>query len=247
MSNAGLFFFYFGENGRLKGCGEMIVATVIIGIFLLFLLVIWFTTITIFIDYSHRIDDDHLRVQFIMWKFIRYKLKIPAIKVEKAEPTITYEKKTNTGTHEHSEITTKEITDRISDFKELLEHIFGLKIIIQKFLKKVRITQLEWHSTIGFKDAALTGKITGVAIAVKSIIIAFISKQMNLMQFPNYSVTPSFQIPISETTLKCMIKIRIGNAILAGLKIVKFWRGGKGSFKTKPLTMISKEDSNESL
>lgn len=225
----------------------MIVATIIIGIFILLFFIIWLSSVTIFIDYSHKMDDDHLRIHFILWKFIRFKLKVPTIKIRKDEPVITYEKKTNSGNHEQSDITAKDISNQISDYTELLHHIFGLKMIINKFLKTVKITKLEWHSTVGVKDAALTGKLTGVVWSIKGIIVGIISQYMNLIQLPNYSVTPSFQLPVSETVLKCMIKIRIGNAILAGLKIFKFWRGGKGSFKTKPLTMISKEESKSSV
>ncbi|MGE8206314.1 DUF2953 domain-containing protein [Heyndrickxia sp. NPDC080065] len=225
----------------------MILTTIIIAIILVFFIIIWFTSITISIDYSHKMDDDHLRIQFIIWKIIRYKMKVPKIKIEKDEPTITYEEKTNTGTKQHSEITPEEISDQFSDYKELLEHIFGLKVIIRKFLKKVKIIQLDWHTTIGMKDAALTGKLTGVVWTVKAIIVGILSKYMNLKLMPNYTVTPSFQTPLSETTIKCMFKLRIGNAILAGIKIFKFWRGGKGAFKTKPLTMLSKKESKHSL
>ncbi|GIN86879.1 hypothetical protein J6TS2_32650 [Heyndrickxia sporothermodurans] len=225
----------------------MIVASIIIGICILLLFIIWFTTITILIDYTHKMDDDHLRVQFIIWKFIRYKVKVPTIKVEKDEPTITFEKKTSAGGHNHSEITPKDISDQFSDYKELIEHIFGLKIVIRKFLKTVKITKFEWHSNVGVKDAATTGKLIGVVWSVKALIIGLLSKYMNLLEFPDYTVTPSFQIPKSETVLKCMFKIRIGNAILAGLKIFKFWRGGKGSFKTKQLSMVSKNQSKQSL
>ncbi|MCM3237262.1 DUF2953 domain-containing protein [Heyndrickxia oleronia] len=225
----------------------MIVALIIIAIIFLLFLVIWFTTVSILIDFSHRQDDDHLIIQLIIWKVIRYKIKVPKIKVEQDEPTITFKKETNTGTNEHSEITPEEISDKLADFKELLEHVLGLKTIISKFLKKIKVEQLEWYTTIGLKDAALTGKITGVIWAVKGLLIAFLSMHMNLIQLPTYSVTPSFQIPLSETTLKCMFKLRIGNAILAGLKVFKFWRGGKGSFRTKPLSKVSKEDPGQSI
>lgn len=71
----------------------MIVALIIIAIIFLLFLVIWFTTVSILIDFSHRQDDDHLIIQLIIWKVIRYKIKVPKIKVEQDEPTITFKRK----------------------------------------------------------------------------------------------------------------------------------------------------------
>jgi hypothetical protein len=38
-----------------------------------------------------------------------------------------------------------------------------------------------------------------------------------------------------------MIQFRIGQAMLAGLKLIKFWKGGRPDFKTKPLSVLSEK------
>ncbi len=47
---------------------------------------------------------------------------------------------------------------------------------------------------------------------------------------PNLSVTPHFQFAILQTQLTCIFQFRIGHAILAGLKLIKFWKGGRPQF-----------------
>ena len=103
---------------------------------------------------------------------------------------------------------------------------------------------MEWHSVIGVGNAALTGTLTGALWSVKGGVLGVISNYMRLKDMPNLSITPSFQKAYSQTQLSCMIQFRIGYAMVAGLKLVKFWKGGKPKFKTKPLSFISKDKSN---
>jgi hypothetical protein len=50
---------------------------------------------------------------------------------------------------------------------------------------------------------------------------------------PNLSVTPHFQAAVIQSRLSCIFQFRIGHAILAGLKLIKFWKGGKPRLKRK--------------
>ncbi|PKR84308.1 DUF2953 domain-containing protein [Heyndrickxia camelliae] len=225
----------------------MIVTVIIIGILILLFFIIWFTTVTIVLDYSHQQDDDHFRIKIKAWKFIQHTFEVPVVKVDKDEPNLIYKLKNENGEHETNKITPYEVSNRISDYNELLHHVFDLSTVIRKFLKTIKIKQFEWHSVIGVKDAALTGILTGTAWALKGGIVGLLSKYMKLLVYPEISIYPSFQIPLSQTKIKCMFKIRIGNAILAGIKILKYWRGGKGSFNTKPLSMVSEDENNHSI
>ena len=59
---------------------------------------------------------------------------------------------------------------------------------------------------------------------------------------PNISVQPQFQMAISQTSFKCMLQFRIGHAIIAGIKLLKFWKGGRPHFKSKSLSGLSSQD-----
>ena len=60
---------------------------------------------------------------------------------------------------------------------------------------------------------------------------------------PNLSVHPHFQLAVTQTSFKCMLQFRIGHAMVAGIKLVKFWKGGWPQFKSKPLSHLSQERS----
>ncbi len=96
---------------------------------------------------------------------------------------------------------------------------------------------------IGIGDAAHTATITGVLWSVKGGLIALLSHYFRLKEMPALFITPNFQRPDIQTHLKCMIQFRIGNAMLAGIKLVKYWKGGRPKFHSKQLSFLSKDKS----
>ncbi|WP_010678427.1 DUF2953 domain-containing protein [Bacillus timonensis] len=117
--------------------------------------------------------------------------------------------------------------------------------ILKSFLKKISITKLEWHSHIGVGDAAHTGVITGIGWSIKGTIVGVISHYLSLKTDPDYSITPSFQRAVSETRLRCMIHFRIGYAMVAGIRMIKRWRGGLPKFKSPSLSKLNETDSDK--
>ena len=60
-----------------------------------------------------------------------------------------------------------------------------------------------------------------------------LSHFLRLKEMPELSVTPHFQMAIIQTRFTCIFQFRIGNAILAGLKLIKFWKGGSPKFQNE--------------
>lgn len=203
-----------------------------------------------FIHFYHGQDDDHLRIKFkALFGLIQYKLEIPVIQIDNDSPTVVVKTKKEPGAKEQvkdeetSKYTPKEILNSFKDYETLIKHVVGLHRIVRKFLKKVTITDIKWDSVIGVGDAAYTGMITGACWAAKGSLIGVLSNYMRMRNLPHITVTPHFQMPISQTTFTCMIQFRIGHAMLAGIKLIKFWKGGRPNFKTKPLSTLSNEKS----
>lgn len=210
------------------------------------ILIILITKIKIFLDYFHGNDNDHLKITVKAWGgLIKYKVDIPVIKVDDNSPTIVTEEKVQTGPNENtkkektSQVDKTDLINSINDFKKLLTHVAGLHKIIRDFLSKVSIRKVEWHTMVGVGDAAATGVITGAFWAVKGGLIGVLSHYMKLKDMPVMSISPSFQHAVSITSFKCIIQVRVGHAILAGIKLAKYWKGGLPEFKTKPLSVLS--------
>ena len=201
---------------------------------LLFMLII-FTKITILVNYYHHNDNDDLKVEFKIWfGIIKYKLNVPLIKIDDNSPSVVVKSHSHMGdsTAENPEHTVNQITnnDVMSGFqktKDLLERVIHLHVIVRKFLKRVTIKNFEWQTLMGVGDAAHTGVMTGAIWAIKGSIVSILSHYFRLKQMPLLSVTPHFQAAVIQTQLTCMFQFRIGYAILAGLKLIKFWKGGK--------------------
>ncbi|MFP7299495.1 DUF2953 domain-containing protein [Neobacillus niacini] len=150
------------------------------------------------------------------------------------------------GDSDESESSTKvqqiekdDVMTKLANAKEIIQQVVNMQVIVSKFLKKITIKQFEWHSLVGVGDAAHTGIITGALWTLKGSVVGMLSNFLRLKEMPVLSVTPHFQLAIIQTRITCIFQFRIGYAILAGLKLIKFWKGGRPNLKMN--TAYSKE------
>lgn len=213
----------------------------VLSILLLLFILIIFTKLTILINYYHHNNDDDLKIKLMFWfGLIKYTIKVPLIKVDDDSPSLVIKSKSKMGDssdestkEDEKQITTEDVETNSSNAKKILKHVFGLHQIVRKFFRRVTLKGLEWNTLIGLGDAAHTGTITGAIWAFKGSIIGLLSHYFKLTEVPKISVTPHFQAAVIQTRLTCIIQFRIGYAILAGLKLFKFWKGGLPHFKKK--------------
>lgn len=192
-------------------------------------------------EYDHKHDDDHLKIEFKMWfGLIKYKLDIPLIKLDEDSPSIIFTQKVKTANDNKTnkanvkKFTWNDFLQYLHNVKEMLIHVVGFYKIFQRFLKKVQVKEFYWSSTVGIGDAALTGMVTGAVWAIKGSIVGFLTHYLNFKIHPTLVVIPHFQQSVTITELKCMFQFRIGNAMFAGIKLLKFWKGGRPKFKAIP-------------
>ena len=213
-----------------------------------------FTKLKVSIHYFHFQDDDSLKIECKAWLgLIRYKLNVPLIKVDDNSPTIVMKGSAQSGTSEETkkkntiQYSAEDLLNNMRDLKAILKHVVSFHRILRHFLKKINITQVEWHSTMGVGDAAATGMLTGALWTIKGSVIGILSHYFRLLDNPNMSVQPQFQMAISQTSFKCMLHFRIGHAIIAGIKLLKFWKGGLPQFKSKLFSNLSSKDKTKSI
>lgn len=212
------------------------------------LIIVMATKVHIKFRYDHHNDNDHLKVEIkALFGLFKYKIEMPLIKIDEDSPTIQIEQEKTSGGHgnpvekENKQYSPEDFLDRIRDFKELLQHVVSFYVIIRKFLRKVSIKEFQWHSVIGIGDAAYTGIFTGALWAIKGGLVGFLSQYIRFLDLPEMSINPSFQHAISQTSISCMFHFRIGHAMVAGLKIIKYWKGGKPKLRSKPLSSLSND------
>lgn len=250
---AGLFFHLFEHTNGLKGVNNLKWLLFAIFILLLLILLILITKVNVKLNYYRGQGNDDLSIELRAWfGIIRYKIKIPYIKVAEDSPTIVARKKTIKGNRAENpkekeekkeKLVAEELLNSLNDTKVLLKHVVGLHKIIRSFLRKVKVRNLQWDTEIGIGDAAITGILIGAFWAVKGSLVSIVSHYMRLIEMPKIIITPNFHQAISKTRFQCMFQVRIGHAIFAAIKLVKFWKGGRPKFKSESLSILSEDKS----
>nr|WP_144924164.1 DUF2953 domain-containing protein [Paenibacillus bovis] len=133
------------------------------------------------------------------------------------------------------------LNEREQDFVEedstaSLDTIFPVLKVLYKdivmFIKKIKIYILEWSSQIGLGDAASSAIGAGTVWSIKGTIIAFLQSKLNFKRSPEIKVIPDFQGFSAQTYIKCMLKLKAGNAIWTGYKVLKTWKKYRNEMDT---------------
>lgn len=213
---------------------------------LLLIVLVLFTKLSIYIRYFHHQDNDDLKIEFKAWfGLIKYKIDVPLIKVDDDSPSIILKGDSKTGSQESesnpkiNKITPRKVISSLKNYKEILKHVIQFNKILQKFLQKVSLKEFQWSSTLGLGDAALTGMLTGGLWTIKGSVLGLLSHYFRMAAEPKIMVIPQFQQMVLHTELSCMFQFRIGHAIIAGLKLIKFWKGGRPQLEKN--TILSDE------
>jgi hypothetical protein len=224
----------------------MIWVFIALAVIMVLIIAILFLKLIVIIDYYHNKDDDRLKITFkTFFGLIKYKINVPVIKIADDSPALVIKEKIETGPKENDQnkdtkqFSAEEMLHSFQDMEHLVKHVVGLHSIIRSFFKKITMSKLEWKTTVGVSDAAYTGMLTGLFWTVKGSLVGFLTSLLKMKTLPNLMITPDFNRTLNETSFRCMIHFRIGHAIFAGIKLLKFWKGGKPHFKTKPLSILS--------
>ena len=215
------------------------ILAIIIGILLLLFLLLSILKLTIYVRYYHKKDNDDLTIEIrLFFGLIKFRKKIPLIKIDDNSPTIVVKDETEMGNSEEplkedtKQFGTNDIVNMLSNTKEILKHVVHFHRIIKFFFSKLTIKNIEWSTIVGLGDAAHTGMVSGAIWAGKGSVIGIISSYMKLANMPKINIYPQFQGIASETLFTCMIQFRLGHAMMAGIKLVKYWKGGFPNLKT---------------
>lgn len=209
---------------------------IVITLVMIFLL-IYFTTVKIQIEYKRAKENDHVHIQAGIWfGLIRLKFNIPLLQLQSLIKGVRVEENVTSSTPKDPEIqkrkfrfTPKEFYRYLKRFYQLRDQVLDLNRIVKQTLKKIRCEQFEWYTRVGVGDAASTGILTGVIWGIKTTFIGIFSQYVTLRTTPRMNVIPAFQGQHLDTQFFCIVRFRIGNAIIAGIRILfKFKKGREG-------------------
>lgn len=201
-------------------------------ILLIVIVIIWFSSLKLIIDASRKENDDdvilEIRMLFGLIRFrytmtyvdlldtwqgwiIKDEIKAPLYRKRRKKRFPFPMNKRKGGQ--------KGKKNKWSSFMQQLQKTGQFHRITKSFLKKVKVEKFRWKTSIGTGDAAETGLICGLIWGVKGSVAGMISNYMTLKSIPRIQVSPSFNRKIFSLSFQCIVRMRIGNLIVAGIRL----------------------------
>lgn len=84
---------------------------------------------------------------------------------------------------------------------------------------QTRCVTLDWVTRLGVGDAALTAVSTGVAYSLIGVVLAYIQSNVDFARCRRrITVLPSYGEACLETSVNCILDLKVGNIIFAGFR-----------------------------
>lgn len=103
---------------------------------------------------------------------------------------------------------------------------------LKKILTHVKCTHFEWRTRVGLHDASKTAVLVGLLWSLKSSLVGLICNLIRMKSSPNLAVIPLYNQNVFFTEGKCIVKIRFGYAMFAGILLLIRSVNVKGGIRT---------------
>lgn len=169
-------------------------------------------------------EDDTVSLEFLFWGFINYKIEVPVLILQKKLSGFTLKTRTEleTGGDYSQELMGKSVERNLNSLIQKIQEILLYKEEFGYFLRYLNVKRFAWNITIGTPDAAVTAILTGVAWSIMGNVTSqFYQKIAPGWHRPELQISPNFKKEVFSTSLDCIFKIRVGNIMVTGIKILK--------------------------
>ncbi|SCY99123.1 DUF2953 domain-containing protein [Alkaliphilus peptidifermentans] len=205
----------------------MLIYVLLFFAFLFLVILIAFSNVSIRILFLKKNSRNEIVITLkLLFGLIKYRLEIPFVELMKSERYYSFIQ-LNSNIDIADKKVIKEPSDAALNFNELnliykkVMHLYEKYKIINKYImEKLVIDQFMWVTEVGVEDAAITAIATGTLWMLKSNIFNLINRKVSLEDF-NINVLPVYGIDKFETSLDCIIRLKIGYIIIAGIKMIK--------------------------
>ncbi|MCD1260758.1 DUF2953 domain-containing protein [Paenibacillus athensensis] len=184
-------------------------------------------------------DNDQLTVQIkALSGLIRYKFEVPVIQFKsfsrgvlvKAEAVNETRSKLKEENQEH--ITKHKIERFYRQAREIVEHTLSFSDWMKQTLAHVECTSLTWNTRVGVGDAPETAITTGLVWTLKSSLLGFVFRWIDMQTKPRVMVEPLYNALEFTTMLRVRGRIRAGMALWSGLRLLVRIIREKGGLRT---------------
>ncbi|MCL4439952.1 MAG: DUF2953 domain-containing protein [Firmicutes bacterium] len=194
------------------------------------LALVFFSYIKIHFKFFRFQEDDTVSLEFFLWGLINYKIEVPVLILQQKLSgfSLTTRTELETGGDNSREIMgrgneytydLKQLLDKTRDWLPWLRAVWE---DIEYLLHHLIMERFQWRVSIGTPDAAATGMLSGLAWGLMGNLTATFYRKIapNGIR-PELLVEPNFKKEGFSTSLDCIFKIRIGNIMITGIRIMK--------------------------
>lgn len=128
-------------------------------------------------------------------------------------------------------ITLEKVITNFQKTKTLYSNFHHFPEWMKETLSRVTCTDFRWTTHLGVGDAANTAVTTGIAWGIKTSFLRYLIRFVGFAKRPDVSVVPQYNRTQFSTEVLCILKIRLGYAILAGLHFIVRIMKVKGGIK----------------
>ncbi|SDN88838.1 Protein of unknown function [Paenibacillus sp. yr247] len=214
-----------------------------VGIVVLFVIIAIIVVLFSFIRgefYFSRVkDNDTLSMEMrALFGLIRYRFVIPIIQFKgftkgimiKSEKVGKTSSKLKDETKDH--ITKDKVLSFYKTAQEALVHTLNLYDWMKQTLAKVECTELRWITRVGVGDAPETAITTGAIWGIKSSLLGFSIRYVNLIAKPRIDVIPQYNEKQFSTEFRFAGRIRMWFAVFAAVRLLARAAKVKGGIRT---------------
>lgn len=205
-----------------------------LGLSIVSLIVFLLTPVWVAITVQREDERDYVCVE--VWTWFRWMgIRREITGVDGEEWRVRYARRTATVAGDRTldeqtrRLTRADVRRQWRQMHRFLRRFRDARRALRAFTQHITCERLSWESRIGTGDAALTGMLTGLAWVAKGAVLATVTRYVRLKAVPNVRVIPAFHETTLSSRLTCMLRIRIGQAILAMAKLA--WTLYKGREK----------------
>lgn len=95
---------------------------------------------------------------------------------------------------------------------------------LRRLLVRTRIQKLDVHADVGTGDASTTGVVYGILWTGLGVLVRVVDRFTVLEKSPEIEVQPHFHSAILEGDFNCILQVRAGYAIWAGIAVLRAWK-----------------------
>ncbi|MFE5317120.1 DUF2953 domain-containing protein [Paenibacillus sp. NPDC056579] len=174
-----------------------------------------------------RQQDDDITVDLhTMYGLVKRRLTIPVIKFMNVNDGVGFKKEVVNKADQQLQqdtkdrLTSEKIKTAFENAQVLLANCFHFNTWLRDTLSRVRCTGFYWKTNVGIGDAAETAMTTGMIWGLKSSLLGFLFRFIQLETKPAIQVVPQYNAVAFASEIQVFLKIRVWYVIMAGIQLL---------------------------